>query len=152
MLVHPSRESFCHLVSIVVVIFTVERLAYVDPDLTAVETVKRMGLLGSSGPDLICACDVDGYHRNACLDREVCGAVLHLGEFACVRSCAFREDEADVTLFDFLLGLDETSYGVAVTVNGDTSADTHDEAAELAVVCLKVRSCEAAHPLEVTLR
>ena len=37
------------------------------------------------------------------------------------------------------------------SVNCDTSADSHDEAAETAVVGLKVRSSKAAHPLEVSL-
>ena len=124
--------------SIVVVVLTVERFAYVDPDLAAVEAIERMGLFGCSGPDLICACNVDGNHGNAGLDCKICSAVLHLGEFAGVRSCAFREDEADIAFLDFFLCLDETSYGVAVTVNGDASAYTHDEAAELAVVSLKV--------------
>jgi hypothetical protein len=38
-LVHPGGESFCHLVSIVVEVFAVERFADVDPDLAAVETI-----------------------------------------------------------------------------------------------------------------
>ena len=151
MLVHPGGQSFCHLVSIIVEVFAVERLADVDPDLAAVEAVQRMGLLGRSGPDLVSACDVDGDHGNAGLDRKVGCAVLHLGELAGVGSCAFREDEADIAFLDFLLGLDKSSYGVAVAVDCDTSADTHDEAAETAVVGLKVGSCEAAHPLEVAL-
>ena len=129
MFVHPSGKSFCHLVSIVVEVFTVERFADIDPDLAAVEAVSRMGLFRSSGPDLICACNVDGNHGNAGLDSEVCGAVLHLSELAGMGSCAFREDEADISVLNFLLCFDKTSYGVAVTVNGDASADTHDEAA-----------------------
>jgi len=137
-LVHPGGESFCHLVSIVVEVFAVERFADVDPDLAAVEAVQRMGLLGRSGPDLVSACDVDGNHGNACFNCKVSCAVLHLGELAGVGSCAFREDEADVAFLDFLLGFDKSSYGVAVTVNGDASAYTHDEAAKLAVVSLKV--------------
>ena len=44
--VHPGGQSFCHLVSIVVEVFAVERFADIDPDLAAVETVKRMRLLG----------------------------------------------------------------------------------------------------------
>ena len=151
MLVHPGGQSFCHLVSIIVEVFAVERFADVDPDLAAVEAVQRMGFLGRSGPDLVCACDVDGDHGNACFNCKVSGAVLHLGELAGVGSCAFREDEADIAFLDFLLGFDKASYGVAVAVDCDTSADTHDEAAETAVVGLKVGSCEAAHPLEVAL-
>ena len=64
-------------------------------------------------------------------------------------SGSFGEDEADVAFLDFLLGLDETSYGVAVTVNGDASAYSHDEAAEFAVVSLEIGCREAAHLLEV---
>ena len=66
-------------------------------------------------------------------------------------SRAFGEDEADVAFLDFLFGLDETSDGVAVTVNRDASAYSHYETAEFAVIGLKVGSCEAAHPLEVAL-
>ena len=54
------------------------------------------------------------------------------------RSCSFREYEADIALLDFLFGLDEASDGVAVTVNCDTSAYSHDETAEFAVVGLEV--------------
>ena len=38
-LVHPGGQSFCHLVSIIVEVFAVERFADVDPDLAAVETI-----------------------------------------------------------------------------------------------------------------
>ena len=137
---------------VIVEIFAVERLAYVDPDLAAVETIERMRLLGCSGPDLVSTCNVDGNHGNAGLDGEVSGAVLHLGEFTGVGTCAFGEDEADVAFLDFLLGLDETSDGVAVAVDCDASADSHDETAEFAVVCLKVGSCKAAHIFEMSLR
>ena len=136
--VHPGGQSFCHLVSIVVEVFAVERFADVDPDLAAVETIERMRLLGCSGPDLVSTCDVDGNHGNAGLDGEVSGTVLHLGELTGVGTGAFGEDEADVAFLDFLLGFDKSSNGVAVTVNGNASAYTHDEAAELAVVSLKV--------------
>jgi len=152
LLVHPGGEGFGHLVGVVVEVFAVEGLADVDSDLAAVETVERVGLLGCSGPDLVSACDVDGNHGNAGLDGEVSGAVLHLGELAGVGTGAFREDEADVAFLDFLLGLDETSDGVAVAVDCDASADSHDETAEFAVVGLKVGSCEAAHVFEVSLR
>ena len=152
LLVHPSGEGLGHLVGVVVEIFAVERLADVDPDLAAVETVERMRLLGCSGPDLVSTCDIDGNHGNAGLDGEVSGAVLHLGEFTGVGTCAFGEDEADVAFLDFLLGLDETSDGVAVAVDCDASADSHDETAEFAVVCLKVGSCKAAHIFEMSLR
>lgn len=152
LLVHPSREGLGHLVGVVVEIFAVERLADIDPDLAAVETVERVRLLGCSGPDLVSACDVDGNHGNAGLDGEVSGTVLHLGEFTGVGTCAFGEDEADVAFLDFLLSLDETSDGVAVAVDCDASADSHDETSEFAVVCLKVGSCEAAHIFEMSLR
>ncbi len=151
LLVHPGREGLGHLVGIVVEIFTVERLADVDPDLAAVETVERMRLLGCSGPDLVSACDIDGNHGNAGLDCEVSGAVFHLGELAGVGTGAFREDETDVSLFDFLLGLDKTSDRVTVAVDCDASADSHDETAKFAVVGLKVGSCEAAHIFKVSL-
>ncbi len=116
--VHPCRESFCHLVSIVVEVFAVERFADIDPDLAAVEAVQRMRLLGSSGPDLISSGDIDGDHGNACLDGEVCGAVLHLGEFACVGSCAFREDEADISV---LGGLTCRGLSQDLMLRGSTS-------------------------------
>ena len=124
MFVHPGGERFGHLVSIVVEILAVERFADIDPDLAAVEPVERMRLLGCSRPDLVCACDIDGNHGNACLDRKVCSAVLHLGKLTGVGTGSFREDEADISFLDFLLSLDETSYGVSVTVYGDSSADS----------------------------
>lgn len=152
LLVHPGGEGLGHLVGIVVEVFAVERLADIDSDLAAVETVERMRLLGCSGPDLVSACDVDGNHGNSGLDGEVSGTVLHLGELSGVGTGAFREDEANIAFLDFFLGLDKTSDRVAVTVDCDASADSHDETAEFAVVGLKVGSCEAAHIFEVSLR
>ena len=66
-------------------------------------------------------------------------------------SRAFRENEADISFLDLLFGFDKSSYGVAVSVYGDSSADTHDEPAEPAVVSLKIGSRKAAHPFEVAL-
>ena len=152
LLVHPLLKRFGHLMSVVVVVLAVERLSDIDPDLPALQAIQRMRVLGSPGPDLVCACDIYGDHGHVGLDGEICRTVLHLCELAGVGSCAFREYEADVALLDLLLGLDETSYGVAVTVDRDASADSHDEAAQAAVVGLKVRSREAAHPLEMSLR
>ena len=110
--------------------------------------------MGASGsrPDLISACDINGDERNVCLDGEIGSSVLHFGELTGMRSCTFREDEADVALFNFLFGLDETSYGIAVTVYRYAAANPHDEAAQFAVISLKIRGCQAAHPLEVSLR
>ena len=136
--VHPFGKSFGHLVGIVVVILAVHRLADVDPDLPSVKAVQRMGMLGCSWPDLVSTGDIDGNKWYTCLDSKVGSAVLEFCELTGVGSCAFREDKADVALFNFLLGFDETSDGVAVAVNGYTAAYAHDKTAELAVLSLKV--------------
>lgn len=150
--VHPFGKSFCHLVGIVVVILAVHWLADIDPDLLSVKTVEWMRMLLGSGPDLVSASDIDGNKGNSCLDGKVRSTVLEFGELTGVCSCSFGEYKADVALFNFLLSLDESSYGVAVTVDGDAAAYAHDETAETSVLGLKVGSCKAAHPLEVTLR
>ncbi len=149
--VHPFGKGFRHLVGIVVVILAIHRLTDIDPDLFSVKTVERMRMLLGSGPDLISACDINGDERNVCLDGEIGSSVLHFGELTGMRSCTFREDEADVALFNFFLCFDEASYGVAVAVNGYTAAYAHDKAAELAVIRLEIRCGKAAHPLEMTL-
>ena len=136
--VHPFGKGLSHLVGIIVIILAVHRLADIDPDLSPVKTVKRMRMLLGPRPDLISACDIDRNERNVSLDGEVRSAVLHFRELTGMRSCSFREDEADITLFDFLFSFDETSYGVAVTVDCDTAADSHDQTAEFAVVGLKI--------------
>ena len=150
--VHPFGKCFGHLVGIVVVILAIHRLADVDPDLLSVKTVERMRMLLSSGPDLISACDINGNKGNPSLYGEVRSTVLKFSELTGVGSCSFREDKADVALFDFLLSLDEASYGVAVTVNGDAAAYAHDKTAETAVLGLEVGSCKAAHPFKMALR
>ena len=150
--VHPFGECFSHLVRIIVEIFAIHGFSDIDPDLPPVESVQRMRVLGCSRPDLVCAGDIDGDKRNACLDGKIGSSVLKLGELAGMSSCSFREYEADVALFNFFFSLDETSDGVAVTVYCDSAAYTHDKAAELAVLCLQIGSGEAAHPLKVTLR
>ena len=149
--VHPFGKGFRHLVGIVVVILAVHRLSDIDPDLSSVKTVQRMRVLLGSGPDLISSCDIDGNKRDSCFDGEVRSAVLEFGELTGVCSCTFGEDEADVALFDFFLSFDKTSYGIAVAVDCDSASDSHDETAEFAVLCLKIGSREAAHPLEVSL-
>ena len=150
--VHPFGKCFGHLVGIVVVILAIHRLTDIDPDLFSVKTVERMRMLLGSGPDLISACDINGNKGNACLYGEVRSTVLELGELTGVCSCSFREDKADVALFNFLFSFNEASYGVAVSVNGDAAAYAHDKAAETSVLSLKVGSCKAAHPFEMTLR
>jgi hypothetical protein len=45
LLMHPFLERLGHLVRIVVVVLAVERLAYIDPDLLSLKTVKRMRVL-----------------------------------------------------------------------------------------------------------
>jgi hypothetical protein len=136
--VHPFGKSFGHLVGIVVEILAVHRLADIDPDLSSVKSIQRMRVLGCPRPDLVSACDIDGYKRNSCFDSEVGSSVLEFSELTGVGSCAFRENEADVALFDFLFCFDETSDGVTVTVNSYTAADAHDKAAEFAVVSLEI--------------
>ena len=136
--VHPFGKGFRHLVGIVVVILAVHGLTDVDPDLSSVKTVQRMRVLLGPGPDLISTCNIDGDKRHACLDSEIRSAVLELCELTGVCSCSFREDEADIALFDFFLGFDKSSYGIAVTVDCDSASDSHDETAELAVLCLKI--------------
>ena len=150
--VHPIGQCLCHLVSVIVEILTVHGLTDIDPDLSSVESVKRMRVLGSPRPDLISACDINGNERDVCLDGEIGSAVFHFGELTCVSPGSFREYEADIALFDFLLCLDESSNGIAVTVNGDAASNPHYEAAQFAVIGLKIGGCQAAHPLEMALR
>lgn len=136
--VHPFGKSFGHLVGIVVKILAVHRLSDIDPDLSPVKSVQRLRMLGCSRPDLVSTCDIDGDKRNSCLDSEVGSTVLEFSKFTGVGSCTFREDEADIALFNFFLSFDETSDGVAVTVDCDTAAYTHDKTAEFAMLRLKV--------------
>jgi hypothetical protein len=150
--VHPFGKDFRHLVGIVVVILSVHGLTDVDPDLSSVKTVQRMRVLLGPGPDLISTCYIDGDKRHTCLDSEIRSTVLELCELTGVCSCSFREDEADIALFDFFLCFDKTSYGIAVTVDCDSASDSHDETTELAMLCLEIGSREAAHPLEMSLR
>ena len=149
--VHPLAEGIRDLVGIVVIVLAVDGLAYVDDELSSLErSLPGMRPLLGSRPDLICTGDVDGNERYACLDCDISSSVLHGTELTVVCTCAFREDEADVALFDFLLSLDETSDRVAVTVYRDAASDLHDESSERTVVSLEVSTYECAHPLEVS--
>lgn len=136
--VHPFGQCFGHLVGIVIEILAVHGLADVDPDLSSVKTIQRMRVLLGSRPDLISTSDIDGNKRNTCFDRKVGSSVLEFCELTGVRSCSFRENKAYIALFNFFFSLDETSDGVAVAVDSDAAAYTHDKTAELAVLSLKI--------------
>ena len=149
--VHPLAECISKLVGIVVVILAVERLTDIDDDLLSLERgFPGMRLLLCSGPNLICTRDIYRYERNARFNRDIGCTVLHRTELAVMCSCSFREDEADIALLNFLLSLDKSSYGVAVSVNGDASSDLHYQASKMTVICLEVSTDQGTHPLEVT--
>ena len=66
-------------------------------------------------------------------------------------SCSFGEDEADIAVLDFLLSLDESSYGIAVTLYEDTSSYSYDKSSESSVIRSKIGTYKCAHILELPL-
>ena len=149
-IVHPLAECVRELVGIVIVILAVERLSDIDAKLSSLKrSLPRMRPFLCPRPDLISARDVNRDERDSGLYRDISGTVLHGSQVTVVSPRSFGEYEADVAFLDFLLGLDESSYGIAVSVDGDASSDLHDEPSEVSVVCFEIGAYKSAHPLEV---